>query len=418
MGNTAQQCRLGLFQDSDSAGNVEDSKSTSGVFRSHTFVPVIWMCKRQTSVSHCSTEAEIISLGIGLRMDGIPALDLWDLVKEVFRSSPNQLNNTQGQVQGNLSRDTTSNKHTRNKTKVLPTQHDIFDLNNVDCVPSNARLSRFGAMLYIFQKKKKRGRDVNYHQRQKSNNGTCIQNAQSCPWNNLLNLYNISHFSSLCIAQNVSLNSGTKTMAKRRQKQEGDNRIVAKSKPMNLAFSVSTSSSSTMNNPIASKSLEILKAPCRTDWSNTGKLDARDRNHDAVSCSQGWQKDAFADANTGTPVVTEEDQEHLNYLEDSVSTGKLVAPGYPGNSGNSGTDGNDKDWPHILNVSTNYVLHMENVFSMLRQRYGRSPTDRMKDLDVNTAFWSYLCLSLIKLQFILIFFRQKASFSQMLRTGF
>ena len=69
---------------------------------------------------------------------------------EVFHFSPNQLNNTKGQVQGNLSRDTTSNKHTQNKTKV-PTQHDNFDLNNVDCVPSNAKFSRFGAMLYIFE---------------------------------------------------------------------------------------------------------------------------------------------------------------------------------------------------------------------------------------------------------------------------
>ena len=83
-------------------------------------------------------------------MDGIPALDLWDLVKEVFHSSPNQLNNSKGQVQGNLSRDTTSNKHTQNQTKV-PTQHDNFDMNNVDCVPSNAKFSRFGAMQYIFE---------------------------------------------------------------------------------------------------------------------------------------------------------------------------------------------------------------------------------------------------------------------------
>ena len=30
MGNTAKQCRLGLFQDSDFAGDLEDSKSTSG----------------------------------------------------------------------------------------------------------------------------------------------------------------------------------------------------------------------------------------------------------------------------------------------------------------------------------------------------------------------------------------------------
>ena len=43
MGNDAKQCRLGLFQDSAFAGDLEDSKSTSGgtlcVFGSHTFVP-------------------------------------------------------------------------------------------------------------------------------------------------------------------------------------------------------------------------------------------------------------------------------------------------------------------------------------------------------------------------------------------
>ena len=82
--NTAQQCRLGLFQDSDFAGDLEDSQSTSGgalcVFGSHTFVPISWMCKKQTSVSHSSTESGIISLDAGLRLDGIPALDSWDLI--------------------------------------------------------------------------------------------------------------------------------------------------------------------------------------------------------------------------------------------------------------------------------------------------------------------------------------------------
>ena len=39
-------------------------------------VPTSWMCKKQTSVSHSSTEAEIISLDAGSRMDGIPALTL------------------------------------------------------------------------------------------------------------------------------------------------------------------------------------------------------------------------------------------------------------------------------------------------------------------------------------------------------
>ena len=88
LGNTAKQCRLGLFQDSDFAGDLEDSKSTSGgtlcVFGSHTFVPISWMCKKQTAVSHSSTESEIISLDTGLRLDGLPALELWDLIVSVF----------------------------------------------------------------------------------------------------------------------------------------------------------------------------------------------------------------------------------------------------------------------------------------------------------------------------------------------
>ena len=80
----AHQCRMWLFQDSDFAGDLEDWKSTSVgilcIFGSHTLLPISWMCTKQTSVSHCSTEAEIISLDTGLRMDGIPALDLWILV--------------------------------------------------------------------------------------------------------------------------------------------------------------------------------------------------------------------------------------------------------------------------------------------------------------------------------------------------
>ena len=109
VGNTAQHCRLGLFPDSDFGGDLEDSKSTSGripcIFGSHTFVPISWMCKKQTSVSHSSFEAEVISLDAGLRMDGISALDLWDLVIEAFHSSPNQTNKTKDvrEPRGNLS---------------------------------------------------------------------------------------------------------------------------------------------------------------------------------------------------------------------------------------------------------------------------------------------------------------------------
>ena len=79
--NTAQPCRIGLFQDSDFAGDLEDSKPTSGgplcFFGSQTFISTSWMCKKQTLVIHSSTEAELTSLDAGLHIDGIPALDLF-----------------------------------------------------------------------------------------------------------------------------------------------------------------------------------------------------------------------------------------------------------------------------------------------------------------------------------------------------
>ena len=105
---TAKQCRLGLFQDSDFAGDLEDSKSTSGgtlcIFGIHTFVPISWMCKKQTSVSHSSTESEIISLDAGLRLDGIPAIDLWDLIVAVLHGNTYQSNQERGDPYTNLVR--------------------------------------------------------------------------------------------------------------------------------------------------------------------------------------------------------------------------------------------------------------------------------------------------------------------------
>ena len=105
VGNAAQQCRLGLFQVSDFAGDPEDSKSTSCgllcISASQTFVPRSWMRKKHASVSHSSTEAELISLDA---VDGIPALDLWDLVIDTFHSSPDKNNKSRDlrELQGNL----------------------------------------------------------------------------------------------------------------------------------------------------------------------------------------------------------------------------------------------------------------------------------------------------------------------------
>ena len=103
----------------------------------------------QGSVSHRSTETEIISLDAGLRMDGIPALDLWDLVIEVVHSS-NQAKKSKENVQGKLLHDTSSRKQTKNQVKT-PVQQNDLELCNVDYVSSNVNSSQSGAMPYIFE---------------------------------------------------------------------------------------------------------------------------------------------------------------------------------------------------------------------------------------------------------------------------
>ena len=132
------------FKTLTSQGDLEDSKSTSGgtlcVFGSHTCVPISWLCKKQTSVSHSSIESEIIALDAGLRLDGIPALDLWDLIVLVL---------------GN----TTQNHDRTGRPVVCPhTNHGrkqsrrvMNNLDNVDLVPSNVQSSYQEALLYVFE---------------------------------------------------------------------------------------------------------------------------------------------------------------------------------------------------------------------------------------------------------------------------
>ena len=144
VGNTAKQCRLGLFLDSDFAGDLEDSKSTSGgtlcVFGSRTFVPISWMCKKKTSVSHSSTESEIISLDAGLRLDGILALDLWDLIVLVQGNTDQNHDRTGKPVV------CSDKNHAQGKSR------GMFNvLNNVDLVPSNVQFSHQEALLYVFE---------------------------------------------------------------------------------------------------------------------------------------------------------------------------------------------------------------------------------------------------------------------------
>ena len=116
---------------------------------SHTFVPMSWMCKKMTSVSHISTESEIVYLEAGLRMDGIPALHLWDLVFALSHSFPNQAQKNQELVHGDPLHNKQSGNTPNTQIKIqIPKERHEF--SGVDYVASNVKSPRPGATLYIF----------------------------------------------------------------------------------------------------------------------------------------------------------------------------------------------------------------------------------------------------------------------------
>ena len=95
------------------------------------------MCKKQTAVSHSSTESEIISFDTGLRLDGLPALELWDLIVSVF-GSVSQISDRSGQPDNDVK------KHHKSQRRI-----DVME--NIDSVPSNVQSSRQEALLYVFE---------------------------------------------------------------------------------------------------------------------------------------------------------------------------------------------------------------------------------------------------------------------------
>ena len=79
VGNCASECLPGLFRDDDVVGCLVHSKSTSRVmlclFSERTLVTVSWASKKEDiAVSHCITEADVISPGAQQRIGVLTAL--------------------------------------------------------------------------------------------------------------------------------------------------------------------------------------------------------------------------------------------------------------------------------------------------------------------------------------------------------
>ena len=99
-----------------------------------------------TSVLKSSIQAETMSLDAGLRMDGIPALTLWDLVIVVFHSIPNRTDGPTRELRGNPSAGVKPNMH-----NPIPIKHTNVIPTNIDHSPLNTTHSGPGAMLYVFE---------------------------------------------------------------------------------------------------------------------------------------------------------------------------------------------------------------------------------------------------------------------------
>ena len=72
-----------------------------------------------------------------MRLDGLPALELWDLIVSVF-GSVSQISDRTGQPVNDVK------KHHESQRK-------INVIENIDSVPSNVQSSRQEALLYVFE---------------------------------------------------------------------------------------------------------------------------------------------------------------------------------------------------------------------------------------------------------------------------
>ena len=145
------------------------------IFGSRTFVPISWMCKKQASVSHSSTESEIISLDAGLRMDGLLAFDVWDVVIEVLRST----NNTTTPINPATGNRCETGNCSRNTSKLAQKgNREVDQLLHVEYVPTNAHGFQGESQLHNVGRQRCSYQDD--YQRQKSNDETRVKNQKSC----------------------------------------------------------------------------------------------------------------------------------------------------------------------------------------------------------------------------------------------
>ena len=84
IGDNSDDLDLGVYVDADHGGDVLDVRAASGaivvLMGSETWFPFAVLCKRQTSSSNGTTEAETVAMSHILRHEAIPLQQIWELL--------------------------------------------------------------------------------------------------------------------------------------------------------------------------------------------------------------------------------------------------------------------------------------------------------------------------------------------------
>ena len=117
---------------------------------SHTFVPISWMCKKQTFSFAQIDRIRNHFFGCRIEVGWYPLkLDLWDLIVAVLANTY-QSHEAPGDLCPNQ-REVRSTPHTLQKRK--KSHGTTNDLDNVGFIPSNVNSSRQKPLLYVFEDK-------------------------------------------------------------------------------------------------------------------------------------------------------------------------------------------------------------------------------------------------------------------------
>ena len=352
------------------------------------------MCKKQTSVSHSSTEPEITSLDARLIKVELA----------VLHGNTYQSNQERGDPYTKLVRVNPHRLLTRKKFHGM-----IDDLDNVDFNSSNVHSSRKEALLFFFEDNEAvikiiiKGRSPTMRHVSEPTEllqigcfdrinldpkiqikyiDTKIQladiltkgNFTRDEWNHLLCLFNISHFSSI---------NSLEAMSKRTQEDAGEERVTAKSKPMmNLVSrysvrdpNVLASTASESARKTKSESQKVPLSSLNEQQTRTGRfvMGATSSNYlewniDDKWSSQEWKSGEMLGARTGRPV----DDKFV--IDDDM----------------------DSDTVTVSNLSQKSRSFLNRVNDRLRRILDHSSEDAMQDTDKRSIIWGMFMSSTLE----------------------